>query len=147
MKLHYETGIATLIQFISMSLLGFANGVDSVVTTCRATGSDCVSNLIVSIIFFILLSLWFGFVWVLGYTAQERRSPKIAYTLIATEGAIAMVAYFNARHHTGVLSLATSLLDLGLAIWIAILAFRLSRAKGGRIVRSKQQRRRRSIVR
>lgn len=130
MKFRYGTGFATLLQFILLSLLGIANGLNSIVTTCHSTGRDCISNLIVSLIFFIITVAWFAFIWVLGYTAQERRSKRLAQLLIAAEALIAMVAYFNARHHTDALSLITSLVDLALAIWIIILAILLIRSIG-----------------
>ena len=139
MKLTYQTAVATLIQFILLSFLGIANGLNSVVTTCRHSSSDCFTNTLVSLIFFILTALWFGAVWLLGYTAQERRSHRLAQLLIVAELLIALVALFNARHHTDILSLATSLIDLCLAIWIITLAFRLMRSKGKRIpARSKR---------
>ena len=142
MKLTYQTAVATLIQFILLSFLGIANGLNSVVTTCRHDGTDCVSNLIVSLIFFILTAGWFGAVWVLGYTAQERRSRRLAQLLIMAEALIALIAFFNAKHHTDILSLATSLIDLALAIWIITLAFRLMRVGGGRVVAKQRGRRR-----
>lgn len=143
MKLTYETATATLIQFIVLGLLNIANGLNSVITTCHRTGTDCVSNLLVSIIFFILVMIWFGFICFLGYMAQERRSKRFAQLLILAELMIVMVAYFNARHHTDFLSLATSLIDLVLALWIITLAFRLMRAKGKRITTVKRRSRQR----
>lgn len=143
MKLTYQTAVATLIQFILLSFLGIANGLNSVVTTCRHDGGDCVSNLLVSLIFFILTALWFAAVWVLGYTAQERRSRRLAQLLIIAELLIAMVAFFNAKHHTDILSLVTSLIDLCLAIWVISLAFRLMRSKGKRIPSTSQRSRKR----
>jgi predicted neutral ceramidase superfamily lipid hydrolase len=143
MRFRYETGVITLVQFIVMSLLNIANGLNSIVTTCHNTGSDCISNLIVSLVFFILITAWFAFIWILGYAAQERRSKRLAQLLIAAEGTIALFAYFNARHHTDWLSLATSIIDLVLAMWVIILAFRLMRAKGGRVVARQSGRRRR----
>jgi len=142
MKLTYQTGIATFIQFVILSLLGIANGFNSVISTCRHDSTNCVSNLIVSLIFFILTVAWFGAVWVLGYMAQERRNRRLAQLLICAEGLIALIALFNAKHHTDFLSLLTSMLDLGLAIWIVVLAFRLMRAGGGRVVSRQRARRR-----
>ncbi len=141
MKLTYQTGVATLIQFITLSFLGIANGVDSVVSTCRHDGSNCGSNLIVSLIFFILTALWFGAVWILGYTAQERRSRRLAQLLIVGEAFIALIALFNAKHHTDALGLATSLIDLLLCIWIIVLAFRLMLAGNKRITARPRRRR------
>ncbi len=142
MKLTYETAIATFIQFIILSFLGIANGLNSVVTTCRHSSSDCVSNLIVSLIFFILTAVWFGAIWLLGFIAQDRRSKRLAQLLICAECLIALVALFNAKHHTDILSLFTSVIDLVLAIWVIILAYRLMRAGGGRVVSHQRPRRR-----
>jgi hypothetical protein len=141
MKLKYETAIATLIQFITLSLLGLANGIDSIVTTCHSSRQDCVSNTLVSLIFFILTAAWFAAVWVIGYMAQERRSRKLAQLLIATELVIGLIALFNAKHHSDILSLFTSVVDFGLAAWIIVLAIRLIRAKGGRVVSRNRRRR------
>jgi drug/metabolite transporter (DMT)-like permease len=142
MLLKYQTSVATLIQFITLSFLGFANGVNSVVTTCRSETGDCMSNLLVSIIFFILTAVWFGLVWLLGWAAQNRRSKRLAQLLIIAEVFIAMIAYFNAKNHPDKLSLITSVVDLLLAIWIIILAFRLMRAGPGRVVTKARSRRR-----
>jgi drug/metabolite transporter (DMT)-like permease len=142
-KLTYQTGIATLIQFITLSFLGIANGLNSIISTCRHDGTDCINNLIVSIIFFILTAMWFGAVWILGTIVQERRSKRLALLLIGAELLIAMVAYFNARHHTDILGLGTSLLDLALAFWIIFLASRIIRSKGERITSAGGQRRKR----
>jgi uncharacterized membrane protein HdeD (DUF308 family) len=142
MRLTYETAIATLIQFVILSFLGIANGINSVVSTCRNDSSDCMSNLIVSLIFFILTAAWFAAVCFIGFLAQDRRSKRLAQLLIAAEALIALVALFNAKHHTDFLSLFTSLIDLLLAIWIISLAFRLMRAGGKRVVtRQRRQRR------
>src|SRR5579884_1575102 len=140
-KLTYETAVATFILFIVLSLLNIANGVNSVVTTCRHDSQDCVSNLLVSLIFFWLAAAWFAAVWMLGLMNQDRRSSRLAKLLIAAEALIALVALFNARHHTDFLSLFTSLIDLALALWIILLAFRLMRAGGGRVVARRRRRR------
>ncbi len=145
MRLKYETGILTFIQFVTLSLLGIVNGLNSIITTCvhQSTSNDCVSNMLVSIIFFILTTIWFALIWVLGYQAQERRSRRLAQLLIAMEAFIALIAFFNAKHHSDLLSLFTSLLDLVLAVWIIVLAVRLMRAKGGRVVSRQRPRQRR----
>lgn len=144
MKITYQTSVATLIQFIALSFLNIANGINSVVTTCRSETGDCMSNLLVSIIFFILVAVWFGLIWLLGWAAQDRRSKRLAQLLICAEVLIAMVAYFNAKNHPDLLSLITSIVDLVLAIWIIYLAIRLIRSGGGRVV---ARQRRRSRVR
>jgi len=143
MKLTYQTGIATFIQFVSLSLLNIANGANSVVATCRHDSTNCISNLIVSLIFFMLTVAWFAAVWLLGYTAQDRRSKRLAQLLIAAEGFIALIALFNAKHHTDLIGLGTSLIDLALALWIIVLAFRLMRAGSNRVVARQRVRRRR----
>lgn len=140
MRLKYETAIATLIQFIVLVFLNIGTGTVSVITTCHDNNGDCVSNMIVSLIFFLLITLWFGFIWILGYTAQERRSRRLAQALIIAEVMVVVVALFNARHHTDPLSLITSLIDFGLGIWVIMLAYRLMKAGGARIVTKQRPR-------
>lgn len=151
MKLKYETGVATLIQLVVLVFLNIATGLTSVVSVCHSDGTNCVSNLLVSLIIFLLISVGFGFVWILGYAAQDRRSKALARMLVLVEAFIALAAfvftYFNFKtfehKHSGVLSLITSLIALILALWIVTLAFRLSRADGGRIMTTQRSRQRR----
>jgi hypothetical protein len=139
MKLRYETGIATLIQFVVISLLNIATGANSVVTACRSD-EGCVSDLLVSVIFYLMVVGWFGFIWILGYAAQERRSKRLAQLLIGAELLVMAVAYFNTQHYNDHISLITSWIDLFLAAWVIFLAFRLMRAKGGRVVTRQRSR-------
>src|SRR3954468_2684940 len=129
MRLRYETGTATIIQFITLTLLNIVNAVASIISTCRHDGADCSGNILSSVIFYILTVGWFAFVAALGYAAQEKRGKRMAQLLIAAEAAVAMVALFNIKlnlhYNSGLLSLITSTLDLALAIWIITLAYRL----------------------
>ena len=143
MKLKYETAVATLIQFVVLTILNIATGLDSVIKTWRTDRPNFVSNLIVSLVFFLLMAMWFGFIWILGYAAQERRSKHLARLLIAAEALIALVALFSVKHHNSVISLVTSVIDLTLALWIITLAYRLSKADGGRIMPKNRGRQRR----
>ncbi|MDL2341530.1 MAG: hypothetical protein QFB87_00420 [Patescibacteria group bacterium] len=143
MFLQYRTGLATLVQFISLCLLGILNTADSVISTCTSHHSTCISNLLVSVIFYLLMAAWFGGLWVIGYSAQERRSRRLALLLIGLELLVLLVAAFNAQHHANFINLLTSAIDSLLAIWVILLAWRLSRSKGGRIVSSQQARQRR----
>lgn len=142
MKLTYETGKATFIQFGVLSLMNIGTGLNSIVTTCHTQKGDCVSNTLVSLVFYILIVGWFGFIAALGYAAQEKRSNRLAYLLIAAELLIMMVAFINVRGHTDVLSLATSVADLILASWVIYLAIRLIRSRGRRIVNKQRARKR-----
>jgi hypothetical protein len=134
MNLKYQTGIVAFIQFIIGSTLGFANNVVSIISGCTNHGTDCVSNSIVSLILIILTTVWFGFIAILGYAAQDRRSRRLARLLMLAEVAIALVALFDALHFTNILTLLTSLVDFVLSLWILLLAYRLNKSGGGRIV-------------
>jgi hypothetical protein len=142
MKLTYETAVATMIQFIVLTLLAIPNNITSIVSTCHHSGGDCVSNSIVSLIFFLLTAAWFAILWIIGFFAQERRTKPLAYLLIGGEGLTLLVTVFNVKHRTDNLGLVTSLLDFMLSAWIIWLAFRLSRSKGGRITASSRARKR-----
>ena len=133
MKLRYETGTATLIQFAVITILGIVTQLSSTLTSCFKHTGNCVSDSLTALIYIILLAVWLGTVSVIGYGAQEKRSRRLAQLLIAAEGMIAIIALFNARHYPNIMGLIASLIDLGIAAWIIMLAWRLMRAKGGRI--------------
>jgi hypothetical protein len=139
MRLNYETGTATLIQFIVLGFLNIANAVDSIITTCNHPGADCVGNLLTSMIIFLLITSWFGVILVLGFGAQERRNKRIAWLLICAELAVIAVACYNIKlnieFHNGLLGLVTSCADVAISIWVISLAYRLIKAGGGRVVR------------
>jgi len=142
MTLRYQTGTATLVQLVVMLLLNFVNGVASSVSACTSH-SGCVSNIVTTCLFVIVLAVWLIFLSMLGYTAQDKRSRAIARLLIAAEALVALVALFDIKHYPNLLGLLTSVIDFALAVWVIVLAYRLSKAKGGRIVASPKARTRR----
>ncbi len=142
MLLQYRTAVATLIQFIVVSLFSLINGADSVISTCSARHNHCVSNMLATTLLFLLTTFFFGTIWVLGFAVQDRRSRRLAYLLIMIEAAVFLIAAFNGSNHHNFIGLLASVANALLAIWVAILAFRLSRAKGGRIMASQRARRR-----
>jgi hypothetical protein len=143
MRFKYETGIVTLVQFIVLSLLSLANSLNSIITTCVQNTGQCIENMIPSIILFILITVWFAFIWILGYAVQERRGRKLTALLIGAEFIVAMVALFSVKHHSDWLSFGTSLIDLVLAVIVIILAVRIFLAGGSRVVSRHHGRRRR----
>jgi hypothetical protein len=143
-KLRYETGTATLVQFLIIMLLGFIGGIVGVVQQCH--GSDiasCVQGSVVTLAYVLILAGWFGFIAMLGYAAQDQRSHRLAKVLMATELLVLLIALFNAKHYPNILGLITSLTDAALAAWVILLAFRLNQAKGGRITATAARPRRR----
>lgn len=144
MKLRYETGIAAMTQFLVMVLLNFVAAIVGGIGTCHDAAStyDCVSGVGIELFYVILLAGWFGFVWMLAYAAQDRRDHRLATILMGAEGMILIVSLFNAKHYPNILGLIISLIDASFAIWVIWLAFKLTRAKGGRITGPAQKRRR-----
>lgn len=138
MRLTYETGVATFVQFVVISLLTFGSQVSSIVGSCTGEHKNCITNSLSSILYFMLLVLWFGFIWILGYSAQKRRSRQLCRLLIAVEVGVMMIALFDLKRHTTSLGLITSAADLLLAAWVIYLALRLKRARGGRIRSTKR---------
>jgi Ca2+/Na+ antiporter len=143
MKIKYETGTATLVQFIALSLLGILNALNSIISTCHSAADECVTNAMLSTMFFMITVFFFAVIWVLGYTVQDRRSKRLAQLLIMVELLIMIVALFNARHHTDILSLFTSVLDFGLAVWVIVSAAVLIKYGGKRVVTHRQRPRKR----
>ena len=141
MRIRYETGTATLIQFIVGAGLSFLNGVISVVSGCTGSGSaDCVSNAFVSLVLIMMTIVAYVFLLALGYVAQERRSVRLAYLLIASELIAALVSIFDARQSASVVDKFTNFISFVAAVWVIYVAWRLARAKGGRIVRRNPKR-------
>ncbi|HEY5441908.1 MAG TPA: hypothetical protein VIJ68_00015 [Candidatus Saccharimonadales bacterium] len=144
MKLTYQTGIATLIQFLLVTLFTLLSQVGSVVSTCHKNDGNCVSNLLTSLIFYILAGVVFGSIWLIGYAAQSRRSKRLAQLLICAEGFIGLLALFSIKlnsHSRNAAGLIASFGMLVLSAWIVTLAFRLMRSKGGRVVNRQRIRR------
>lgn len=143
MKLTYQTGIAALIHLGVITLFNILNGVSSSVQQCTDSGRDCIGNIITSMLYFMVITIWFAALWILAAAAQDRRSRKMAFVLICAEGMVILVSLFNVRHHNDILGLITSLVDAALATWVALLALRLFIAGGGRVTSSGRGRRRR----
>ena len=133
MAVKYQTGVSTLIQFIAVTFLNLVNLFASSISSCVKNTSDCVGDVTLNLLYFLVLSAWFAFIWVLGYAAQDRRSKRLAQLLIAAEAIIFLAALLDAKHHPDILGLITSLVDAALAGWTIVLAWRLMRAGGGRV--------------
>lgn len=134
LKLKYETGIATSIQFVVVSILNLIDGVVSSVSQCTNGSGGCFGDVVLAMLYFLVISIWFGALWLAGFAAQDRRSKRIALFLIGGEGLVFLASVYNLTHHnTSLINSATSFVDLVLSVWVAFLAFRLMRAKGGRI--------------
>jgi hypothetical protein len=133
-KLKYETGIAATVQFISLTLLNFISGVSGTVSQCSKGSGSCVGNVVLSIMYFLVVTIWFGILWLTGFAAQDRRSRRIAQMLILAEGLVFIVGLYDlTKHKFTVLSGLIAIVEMLTSVWIAWLAFRLMRAKGGRV--------------
>jgi|ERR1017187_25743 ABC-type dipeptide/oligopeptide/nickel transport system permease subunit len=142
MRLRYETGVATLVQFIVTILLTFITTVISIIGSCTGgVNAQCVSNTLVSLILIFLIIFALGFLLVLGYAAQERRSSRLAKLLIVAEFFAAFAYIYDARQTPSGLERFTNLISCILAVWVIVLAWRLARAKGGRVVKIRARRR------
>jgi hypothetical protein len=142
MHLRYETGIGTLVQFVATTALSFIGALVSIIGGCTGgVNANCVSNTLVSLILLILIIFALGFLLVLGFAAQERRSSRLAKLLIVSEILAAIIYLYDTQHALNILERLTNIASCLLAIWVIILAWRLSRAKGGRIVKVRSRRR------
>lgn len=137
MRVRYETSIATLVQFILGAALTLLNSAVSIVSGCVTKGADCVGNTFVSLLLIVLVVAAYGALLGLGYVAQERRSSKLALLLIGCEAFAALIFLFDARQTPSPIDKVTNALSFVVAIWVALVAFNLYRAKGARIVRAR----------
>ena len=142
MRIRYETGVATLIQLAITAGLSFISAIASIIAGCRGGFSaDCVTNAFVSLVLIIMMIVGLGILLALGYAAQARRSVRLAYTLMGAEAFAALVFLFDAKQAPGIVERLTNFVSFLVAAWVIFIAWRLSRAKGGRMV-TRQSRRR-----
>lgn len=141
MRIRYETGLATFVQFIVGAGLSFINGVASIISGCHnANSADCVSNAFVSLILIILTIAAFGFLLGLGYVAQDRRSSRMALFLIGCEVFAMVIFLFDAKHAPSLVDKITNIVSALVAVWVTYVAWRLYRAGGTRIVSARSRR-------
>lgn len=145
MKITHQTGVSTLIQFLLLSFLALGSQLFSAVQTCRSDSLNCVSNLITSIIFYILVAMVFGGIWIIGYAAQTMRNKWLARLLICIEGLIALITLFSLKlslHQKpkNVFTVIAEFVILVVAVWTIMLAWQLVRAQGRRIGPGRRQR-------
>ena len=146
MRLRYETGVATLVQFSITTFLTFISGIYAVISGCAGQGGgQCVSNTFVSLIFIILTVGALGVLTALGYVAQERRSTRLAQVLIVLEIFAVIIYLFDTKQSNDIVDRITNFLSFLLAAWVILIAWRLMRAKGGRIVTQQARRRHHAI--
>ena len=133
-KLKYETGVAATVQFIALTILNFISGVDSTIRQCTSGNGGCISNIVMAVLYFLVVTIWFGALWLAGFAAQDRRSKRICQMLILAEGLVALVGLFEfTRSTTSLLGKVVALVELLTAIWVSWLALKIMRARGGRI--------------
>ncbi len=136
LSLSYQTASISLFQFITILLLGIPDTIISIVSTCHSDSSNCVSNMAVSLIFYLLTAGWFAIIMVLGHMAQVKRSRQFAVLLMGFEAITFIVAgYIDFPHDSNILSKLTSALDALLSLVVIYLAIRLFLSGGRRIVR------------
>lgn len=133
LRLKYETGIAATVQFIVMTIINFVNGVSGSVSQCLNGSSGCVGNIVLAALFFLAVTVWFGALWLAGFAAQDRRSRRIAEVLIVAEALVLLIGLYGLMHMSSIIGGVKSLAEVATSVWISWLAFRLIRAKGGRV--------------
>jgi hypothetical protein len=147
MRVRYETGVAALIQFACGTILAAINGGGSVIGEClHHSGADCATNTFVTLLFLIFTAGALAVLAILGYIAQERRSPRLAYILMAVEMGAALIYLFDAKQAPGLIDRITNLASCLIAVWVVVVAWRLARSRGARIV-TRQRAHRRGVTR
>ncbi|HEY1644913.1 MAG TPA: hypothetical protein VGF75_00830 [Candidatus Saccharimonadales bacterium] len=135
-RLTYQTAAVSLAQFIVINILGVPNTIINIISTCHNDNSNCVSNMIVSLVFYIMTAVWFLIVVLVAYASQKKRSRQFAVILGGLEFITLIVSgYIDFPHDSNVLSKLTSLIDALLSVWIIYLALRLFISGNRRMVK------------
>ncbi len=134
LKLKYETGVAASIQFVIVTVMNFIDGVSGSIHQCTSNRSSCTSNIVLALIYFVVISVCFGILMLAGFAAQDRRSKRISQLLIIGEVLVLLISLYGLTHQNySLIGRINSLVDGITALWVSALAFKLMRAKGGRI--------------
>lgn len=142
MKYKYQTSFATLIQFIVVVLLSLLDTLIGIIATCHSDSTQCISNAIPSMIFFILTAGWFGIIALFGFLTQEKRDRKLAAVLFGLEFITLLVAgYFNLPREKGINNKLTSLIDALFALWVLYLTVNVFLSNKKRIVKNAPRKR------
>lgn len=136
MVMRYHTSLATFIQLAVMTLMVIVGGIIDVAKNCE-NSNECVTNSFLWIIIAFMLALWYFGLFGLGYLAQEKRSRRLTKLLIAAESFTAFVALMFLKNPSSVYSGIGAAVALFFALWIIFLAYRIHKAKGGRITTTK----------
>lgn len=135
-RLTYQTAAASLIQFITIMILGVPDTIINIISNCRSSNPNCASNMIVSIIFYLMTAVWFGLIMLIGYAAQKKRSRQLAVILGGFEFITLVVAgYIDFPNVSNILAKITSLIDVALSLSVIYLALRLFLAGDRRVVK------------
>jgi hypothetical protein len=145
MRLHYQTGTASFIQLAAVMFLIVINNVMAFILACTQASSECAITAMFSLIFIIMAGFWFFGLSALGYAAEERRSSKLAYALIVGQLMTIAAAFGFFQHPSNWFGALSALVVMVFSAWVILLAWRLSRAKGGRIVYRPRKRLRQTV--
>ena len=96
------------------------------------------SGVQVSIAYVIVVGLWFGFISVLAYAAEERRARSLGVTLLGVEGIVALVEIFNLMRFAHIIEAITSAFDLGMALVVIYLTYPIALTGKARRSKAKQ---------
>ena len=136
MKISYQTGLASLIQFIIVSVLGVPYALISIISTCSSDHTNCISNLVVSLIYFILTVIWFGIIAGLGFYAQEKRKRFPVLILIGCEFInLGIFGFIDFPGSLNIIDKIISLVTSLVSVWVIYIAIRLFLSGGGRVVK------------
>lgn len=125
-----QTGVTTFTQLVVGAGVSLLGGVVGIVGSCQNGAVDCVTNAFVSLILVLAVILVYGALFVLGYFAQERRGPRLAYLLIACEVLAALILLFDAKHATSTFDRIANLILVCAALAVILSAWRqLQRTK------------------
>jgi len=75
-----------------------------------------------------------GVLLALGYSAQERRSTRLALILVGSELVAAIIYAFDAKLSPDLINRVVNVIGAGIVVWVIVIAVRLALSKGRRIV-------------
>ena len=114
--------------------MNILNGASKSFIQCVGNGSSCANNVILSIIYIILVTVYYAILWAISLLIQSKRNKRLAKLLFLGELIIVPVALFNLFYQKNMLlGIITNLSYLFFLVWINILCYKYIRYGNQRI--------------
>lgn len=113
-------GVIGTVQLLTIGIMNIISGASSSTVQCIGNGSNCANSVILSIIFIVLITIWYLILWVLALIVEAKRQKRLAQLLFLAEFAILPIALFDLfkQKDLSLPSYITNILYIVFLLWV-----------------------------